>query len=120
MLDFFASSQVLENSNTASGAGGIDSDLDLFTDAEVKSLEGMGVVGDPFEPGIERAITEKGDTGLEKGGLAAVAVNTDPGGGSSFGTARGMGNGDGALDMLEAIAVLDSSGPGGGVSIWSG
>lgn len=116
VLDLLSSSQVFEDSNTAGAAGRINRDLDLVADAEVKALEGVGVVGDPFEPGVERAIAEEGDTSLENGALAVVAVNADPGGGGGVGTTGGTGDGDGALDVVEAVAVLDGAGPVGGVS----
>lgn len=115
MLDLVASSQVLEHSNAASGVGGIDRHLDLVADADVEALEGVGVVWDPFEPGLERTIAVEGDASLEKGALAVVAVNADPGGGGGASTTRGTGHGDGALDVVEAVAMLDGAGPVGRV-----
>lgn len=115
MLDLVAGSQVLKHSNTASGARGINRDLDLVPDAKVKALEGVGVVRDPFEPGVERTIAVEGDSSLENGTLAVVTVNADPGGGGGARATRSTGDGDGALDVVEAFAVLDGSGPVGGV-----
>lgn len=111
VLDLSAGRQVLEHGDTGRLAGGVDVHLDLVADAEVKAPEGVRVVGDPFVPGVEAAVTVKGNTGLQDGRLAGIAVDADPGRGRRVCVSRYAGDRNGAADAGEALADLDDARP---------
>lgn len=110
-----ARGQVLKSGNTSGLARRSNGDLDLVTDAQVKAAEGVRVVGNPLKPSIEAAIAVEGETSLKDSGLACIAVNANPGRGSSITSTSGTGNGDGSGNTLKTGSDLDSSRPVGGV-----
>lgn len=115
VVNRLARGQVLKSGNTSSLARSSDGDLDLVTNAQVKAAEGVRVVGNPLEPSIKAAIAVERETSLKDSGLAGIAVNANPGRGSSITTTGGTWNGDGSSNALEPGSDLDSSRPVGGV-----
>lgn len=107
--------EVLKSGNAGGLGRGVDGHADHVADLEREAGEAVGVVGNPLIPSIEAAVAIEGDSSLQNGGLAGIAVNSHPSRGRSVGTARSTGDCDCAGDLGETLADLDSASPVGGV-----
>jgi len=118
--DGLAIGEVLDSGSSGALSGGLNSNLDGVALRDGDAAEVIRVVGVPFVPGAVgglAALVAEVDAGLENGGLAGVAVNTDPGRGAGLffkatGATWGGDTGNGELASDGGVAGADQNGTG--------
>lgn len=82
MGNSLASGQILHDGSSCGLARRVDSDLDFIASRDTDTAEVVGIVREPFIPGVRggaTAIDTEIHTGLQDGGLARVPVDANPG-----------------------------------------
>jgi hypothetical protein len=100
--DGLASGDVLNDSLAGLGAAGGNGGLDHISGGNGQG-EIVGVVWVPLVPRIVAAANSEVNSSLENGGLAAIAINSDPGGGGSSAAARWIRDGELGSDSLPGV-----------------